>query len=213
MYSMVNATNWVLVYRCINCLIYDDPTQTLANTSTTDGTYEQGWSQSYSPPYNPLDASSGFNQHNNGMGVFQVIVSSATIANYASYTTLTQSGGLTVSTTAATSTFSAVPVPTATSYDYVVVGAGAAGIPVAMRLNAAGHSVLLIEKGVASSYRWGGSMYYPSRRIRMLTLSQLFDLKVGGWTLTTKLGSISQVNVTESGTEDQLALLVQIPTK
>jgi cellobiose dehydrogenase (acceptor) len=93
------------------------------------------------------------------MGVFQVIVSSATIANYASYTTLTQTGGLTVSTTAATTTFSSVPVPTATSYDYVVVGAGAAGIPVAMRLNAAGHSVLLIEKGVASSYRWGGSMY------------------------------------------------------
>ena len=210
---MVNATNWVLVYRCINCLIYDDPTQTPANTSTTGGTYEQGWSQSYSPPYNPLDAGSAFNQHNNGMGVFQVIVSSATIANYASYTTLTQSGGLTVSTTAATSTFSSVPVPTATSYDYVVVGAGAAGIPVAMRLNAAGHSVLLIEKGVASSYRWGGSMYHSSRRIRTLTISQRFDLKVGGWTLTTKLGSISQVNVKESGTEDQLALLVPIPIK
>jgi cellobiose dehydrogenase (acceptor) len=171
MYSHVNATNWVLVYRCINCLIYDDPTQTPANTSTTEGSYEQGWAQSYSPPYNVLDAGSAFNQHNNGMGVFQVIVSSATIANYASYTTLTQTGGLTVSTTAATSTFSSVPVPTATSYDYIVVGAGAAGIPVAMRLNAAGHSVLLIEKGVASSYRWGGSMYYSSQRIHKLTLS------------------------------------------
>ena len=44
------------------------------------------------------------------------------------------------------------------TYDYVVVGAGAGGIPMADKLSEAGHSVLLIEKGIASSARWGGTI-------------------------------------------------------
>jgi cellobiose dehydrogenase (acceptor) len=44
------------------------------------------------------------------------------------------------------------------TYDYIVVGSGAGGIPVAERLTAAGKSVLLIEKGPPSSGRFGGTM-------------------------------------------------------
>lgn len=44
------------------------------------------------------------------------------------------------------------------TYDYIVVGSGAGGIPVADRLSEAGHKVLLIEKGPPSSGRWGGTM-------------------------------------------------------
>jgi cellobiose dehydrogenase (acceptor) len=44
------------------------------------------------------------------------------------------------------------------TYDYIVVGAGAGGIPVADRLSQAGHTVLLIEKGPPSTSRWGGTM-------------------------------------------------------
>jgi cellobiose dehydrogenase (acceptor) len=49
-------------------------------------------------------------------------------------------------------------VPTG-SFDYVVVGGGAGGIPIADKLSADGPSVLLIEKGVASAARKGSSGY------------------------------------------------------
>jgi cellobiose dehydrogenase (acceptor) len=44
------------------------------------------------------------------------------------------------------------------TYDYIVIGSGAGGIPVADRLSEAGHSVLLLEKGPRSSGRWNGTM-------------------------------------------------------
>ncbi|KAM7186733.1 hypothetical protein V8F33_011656 [Rhypophila sp. PSN 637] len=44
------------------------------------------------------------------------------------------------------------------AFDYIVIGSGAGGIPIADRLSEAGHTVLLIEKGPASSGRWGGTM-------------------------------------------------------
>ncbi|KAK3379639.1 cellobiose dehydrogenase [Lasiosphaeria ovina] len=44
------------------------------------------------------------------------------------------------------------------TYDYIVVGSGPGALPVADRLSEAGHSVLLLEKGPASSGRWGGTM-------------------------------------------------------
>jgi hypothetical protein len=40
------------------------------------------------------------------------------------------------------------------TYDYIVVGGGAAGLVVADRLSEAGHSTLLIERGPPSSGRW-----------------------------------------------------------
>lgn len=51
-----------------------------------------------------------------------------------------------------------VPVGEDDTWDYVVIGAGAGGIPVADRLSEAGHKVLLLEKGPVSTARWGGSL-------------------------------------------------------
>lgn len=42
-------------------------------------------------------------------------------------------------------------------YDYIVIGSGAAGIPLAATLSASGASTLLIERGPPSSGRWGGT--------------------------------------------------------
>ncbi|KAF2735941.1 FAD/NAD(P)-binding domain-containing protein [Polyplosphaeria fusca] len=44
------------------------------------------------------------------------------------------------------------------TWDYIIVGAGAAGIPIADRLSESGKSVLLVERGWASSGRWGGTV-------------------------------------------------------
>ncbi|ORY00652.1 cellobiose dehydrogenase [Clohesyomyces aquaticus] len=49
-------------------------------------------------------------------------------------------------------------VASGTTYDYIVIGSGAGGIPVADKLSEAGFSVLLIEKGPPSSGRWNGTM-------------------------------------------------------
>jgi cellobiose dehydrogenase (acceptor) len=88
------------------------------------------------------------------------------------------------SVSATPTTFKGVPVPSATSYDYVVVGGGAGGIPIADKLSAAGHSVLLIEKGVASSARWGGSEFYSSPVMLQTNLLQPLDPRAAGWTDT-----------------------------
>ena len=167
-YANVNATHWTMVYKCVRCLIFDDPSQTSFNTSTSAGNFQQGWAQSYEPPYDPLDPDSGFSQHNNGMGEFEILVASATQASYSVWATSTITGitSATVSSTA-TATYSSKPVPTST-YDYVIVGGGAGGVPLADKLSESGKSVLLIEKGVASSARWGGSKYHASKfRLRL----------------------------------------------
>ena len=94
------------------------------------------------------------------MGEFSIAVASATQASYSNWATMTATTTYTSGTATPTSTptsISAVPVPTGVTYDYVVIGGGAGGIPIADKLSEAGKSVLLIEKGVASSARWGGS--------------------------------------------------------
>ena len=63
----------------------------------------------------------------------------------------------TTTPTPTTTVVSGSPVPTAT-YDYIVVGGGAGGIPIADKLSEAGHSVLLIERGPASTGQWGGTL-------------------------------------------------------
>ncbi|CAK1366329.1 unnamed protein product [Cercospora beticola] len=69
-------------------------------------------------------------------------------------------------TATASATTTAPAAPSCTSdltitnrtWDYIVVGSGAGGIPVADRLSESGASVLLIEKGPSSTARWGGKL-------------------------------------------------------
>ncbi|KAH7083028.1 cellobiose dehydrogenase [Paraphoma chrysanthemicola] len=55
----------------------------------------------------------------------------------------------------------AAPSPLDKTWDYIIVGSGASGIPLADRLSETGKSVLLLERGWASSGRWGGT-WQPS---------------------------------------------------
>ncbi|KAI1800067.1 putative cellobiose dehydrogenase [Daldinia bambusicola] len=49
-------------------------------------------------------------------------------------------------------------VPTSQTWDYIIIGSGAGGIPLADRLSEAGHTVLLLEKGPPSTGIWGGNL-------------------------------------------------------
>lgn len=51
-----------------------------------------------------------------------------------------------------------MPVDSNLTFDYIVVGSGAGGMPVAYRLGEAGNSVLMLERGPLSSGRWNGTM-------------------------------------------------------
>ncbi|CAG8953832.1 hypothetical protein HYFRA_00006724 [Hymenoscyphus fraxineus] len=163
-YTNVNDTHWTMVYKCSRCLIFDDPSQSEFNASTSAGQFGAGWAQSVTSPVNPPDPNSDFSQHDNGQGSYRIIVSSATQESYSKWESMTATAAPPSSTTTLPTTttlpVSGVPVPTQTSYDYVVIGGGAAGIPIADKLSESGKSVLLIEKGVASSARWGGT-YRP----------------------------------------------------
>ncbi|KAI1759566.1 putative cellobiose dehydrogenase [Hypoxylon sp. FL1150] len=44
------------------------------------------------------------------------------------------------------------------TWDYIIVGSGAGGIPLADRLSEAGHTVLMLEKGPPSTGIWSGTM-------------------------------------------------------
>lgn len=79
-------------------------------------------------------------------------------------TTIPTGGSNSTATPTASSTPSSTPACasnstiTSQTWDYIVVGAGAGGIPLADKLSESGASVLLVEKGPPSSGRWGGTL-------------------------------------------------------
>jgi cellobiose dehydrogenase (acceptor) len=79
--------------------------------------------------------------------------------------TMTDSPSGTGTSTVATPTATIKPAACAaanvtadTTYDYIIVGSGAGGITLAAKLAASGRSVLLIERGPASTGRFGGQI-------------------------------------------------------
>lgn len=182
--STVNDTHYELTYRCESCWSWEQSGVTGAQVpATTSGAAQlMGWAQATNAPTTPTDSDSAIKQHAND-GIFGAVVASARNADYTSWISLatasatasagaatatgnstgtaSSSGTAAVSSAVATATSAACPATNAlanTTWDYIIVGAGAGGIPMADKLSEAGKSVLLIEKGPPSSGRWGGSM-------------------------------------------------------
>ncbi|KAF2703417.1 hypothetical protein K504DRAFT_418418 [Pleomassaria siparia CBS 279.74] len=154
----VNDTNFELIYRCQNCWVWDQAGAEGSQIPKDGNVQVIGWAQHSALPDNPLKF------HNNGQSQFGIAVDSARNAKYAEW-----AGNGTAPTPTASPTGTPTPTPTGPSscvgtpaptdaYDYIVVGGGAGGIPVADRLSESGKSVLLIEKGPPSLGRFGGTM-------------------------------------------------------
>lgn len=165
--STINSTHYTLIFRCQNCLAWDHNGAT-GQASTSQGFAVLGWAQAFPSPTNAqCPAQVSMVQHDNGQSIFGAVLDSnaanPSYTQWAALATKTVTGSCATSTTSSVTSSTAtagptgVPVPTGT-YDYIIVGGGAGGIPLADKLSEAGKSVLLIEKGPPSSGRWGGTV-------------------------------------------------------
>ncbi|RYP53579.1 hypothetical protein DL768_001443 [Monosporascus sp. mg162] len=166
--SNINQTHYSVIFRCQNCLSWSQSGAS-GSASTSSGALVLGWANAFPAPAEPECASeASFSQHNNGEGIFGAQLDSnaanPSYSEWAELATATVTGSCgdatptTTSSTTAGPTATGVPVPTGSVYDYIVVGSGAGGIPIADKLSEAGKKVLLIEKGPPSSGRWGGDI-------------------------------------------------------
>ncbi|KAF5861547.1 hypothetical protein ETB97_012796 [Aspergillus alliaceus] len=157
--SRISDTAFELLFRCENCLTWNHNGQT-GKATTSKGRLVLGWAQGSANPENPACPDTiSLAQHDNQGIIAATLDKNAASESYENWVKLANktvpgecSGG------GGGNEPTPVPVPDGATYDYIVVGGGAGGIPVADRLSEAGHRVLLIEKGPPSSGRWGGTM-------------------------------------------------------
>ncbi|KAK4126752.1 hypothetical protein N657DRAFT_610772 [Parathielavia appendiculata] len=155
--SNVTATGFELLYRCENCFAWNQG-GTSGSVSTSQGNLVLGRAAARDGLENPTcpdEATFGF--HDSGFGQWGAPLEGAAQASYAQWTALATTVPETTCGGTGGPGAQCIPAPE-TTYDYIVVGAGAGGIPVADRLSQAGHKVLLIEKGPPSTGRWNGTM-------------------------------------------------------
>jgi cellobiose dehydrogenase (acceptor) len=155
--SSVSDTSFEVLFRCENCFAWNQDGAE-GSVSTSTGNLVLGRAAATSDLEGgscPDTATFGF--HDNGFGQWGAVLEGAPSESYEEWaalatttpeTTCDGSGGPIAECTAAPET----------TYDYIVVGGGAGGIPVADKLSEAGHKVLLIEKGPPSTGRWEGTM-------------------------------------------------------
>ncbi|KAI1380835.1 hypothetical protein F4677DRAFT_199933 [Hypoxylon crocopeplum] len=160
--SKVNATNFELIFRCQNCFAWDQA-GAAGSVQTSSGLLILGRAMAKTLPTNAqCPADIRFVQHEN-FGQFGAPlegVAKAQYADWAALATKTVPGDCGDDTPPPGS--GAPPAcakeMAGQTFDYIVVGAGAGGIPIADKLSEKGHSVLLLEKGPPSTGIWGGSM-------------------------------------------------------
>ncbi|OJD29047.1 gmc oxidoreductase [Diplodia corticola] len=161
--TFVNSTHYSYTFLCSGCITGDSGAFDVTGTTAV-----VGWAFSKTAPTTPSSADSALNYHAAGFGAFGMPIADAESADFATWSKLaTGSSGSSGSgsasnstTTPAATTPSSTPLATPSTvsetYDYIVVGGGAAGLVAAGRLAESKGSVLLIERGGASSASSGG---------------------------------------------------------
>ncbi|KAH8672540.1 hypothetical protein BGZ60DRAFT_374213 [Tricladium varicosporioides] len=155
--TFVNSTHMSYTWLCSGCITGDS----LSFTASSDAA-GFGWAMSSSTPTNPSTADGAtFAYHNTGYGDLSMTLSSAKSADYATWAAMaiasnTTTGGGSSNSTCTTSSANVTATVSNSTYDYIIAGAGPAGIIVAQRIAESGKSVILIEGGAASTYATGG---------------------------------------------------------
>jgi cellobiose dehydrogenase (acceptor) len=155
--TFVNDTAFSYTFLCSNC-INEDPTKGFVISPDFNII---GWAQSDDPLTDPTSASVALTYHSAGFGAFGMPLNDAKSADFDKWAALAVKGGsgsgnsTTPITPPAPGTGNNSTTPITggnatianATYDYIVAGAGPAGIIAAERLAESGASVLLIERG------------------------------------------------------------------
>jgi cellobiose dehydrogenase (acceptor) len=160
----VSDTHFEIVYRCQWCWIWNQNGADGSQVPSADSQVQViGWAQ------HDKIFSGTWSFHNKGQSQFGISVADARNAKYDEWVKLVPVAPTGIPTPTLSAQPSQTPTPTdpvscagtpapTDAYDYIVVGGGAGGIPVADKLSESGKSVLLLEKGPPSLARFGGTM-------------------------------------------------------
>ncbi|KAF1351525.1 choline dehydrogenase [Lizonia empirigonia] len=160
--TYVNDTAFSYTFLCKNCISDDVATGLVIYDAPS--TNVVGWAMSSDPLTDPATASSTLTYHSAGFGAFGLPMSNATSVDFETWAAMaiegsTGSGNTTTPISGGNSTTPAAGNTTATvgnaTYDYIIAGAGPAGIIAAERIAESGASVLLVERG-GPSYAFTG---------------------------------------------------------
>ncbi|CAG8975376.1 hypothetical protein HYALB_00009517 [Hymenoscyphus albidus] len=152
--TFTNGTHLSYTFLCKGCV---QGGITSFSSSAKDIT--MGFAMSSTTPTNPTSVeSAGFTFHNIGFGNFGLtLAGSADYPKWASMATAVSASPISVPASDLTcSTRNVTATVSNSTYDYIIAGAGPAGIIVAQRMAESGKSVLLLEGGKASTFAQGG---------------------------------------------------------
>ncbi|KAI0599606.1 hypothetical protein F4775DRAFT_550650 [Biscogniauxia sp. FL1348] len=155
--TFVNSTHYSATFVCGGCI-----TGGSDSFSTDSDLAVMAYAYSTSAVTDPTDTSTALSYHSAGFSGFGQNLAAAKSVQYATWAAMatnttttpevptTGGGNSTIPSTNQTTTISN------STYDYIIVGAGPAGVIAASRLAESGASVLLIERGGASTFSTGG---------------------------------------------------------
>lgn len=151
-----DGTTYTYSFLCEGCI------QTDGSTFSSDATTANlGWGLASAAVSSPSLPSSPLTFHAAGFGLFGIDLAAAQSSDFAEWAALANDtdtpgdGGSNPTPGNGT-----VPISN-TTYDYIVVGGGPAGLVTSQRLTETGSSVLLIERGMASTASTGGTRFAP----------------------------------------------------
>ncbi|ROV96561.1 hypothetical protein VMCG_07770 [Cytospora schulzeri] len=151
--TSVNSTGWSYTFLCKGCITGDS-----ASFTVDEDVDVFGYALSTTALTDTTDPDVALNFHSAAYGEYAVSLADAKSSDYAAWAAMaSKTESTSVISNSTTSSHQNVTTTTSNStYDYIVAGGGAAGLIVAERLVESGASVLLLERGGASTYSTGG---------------------------------------------------------